>query len=119
DAVEFTCQLSDPDGDAISTFEVASNSNAALIPTAGMLSDLGGDSWRLRFAPAADQLGTANIVLRATDSRAGSADLSVQVNVNDLNTPPSFTLLTGEVRFSPTGGLPRDGSGEVIDNPNV
>gem|GEM_PF-4230435 len=117
--VEYTCALSDPEGDAIASFIVLSNSNNTLIPTAGALADLGSNSWRLRLAPATDLLGTANLLLRASDDRGAQRDIAVTVNVNDINSPPSFDLLSGEIRFSATGGLPRDASGGFIDAPDV
>lgn len=117
---EYECALTDPEGDPITGFVVHSNTNTALIPTAGMLTPAAApDTWNLRFAPGTDQLGTATVVLRASDNRGGNRDLTVVVNVNDVNTPPSFTLMSNELRLSPTGGLPRDEEGEPIDSPNV
>jgi hypothetical protein len=118
-AAEFDCQLTDLEEDPISGFVVVSNSNNAVVPTAGMLTDLGNDAWRLRFEPAANALGTASILLRASDNRGGTRDLLVTVNVNDVNSAPSFELRTAEIRMSTTGGLPRDAAGVPIDNPHV
>lgn len=119
-AVEFECALTDPEEDPITGFTVQNNSNPAVIPSAGMLTPAAApDTWTLRLAPATDALGTAVITLRATDNRGGARDLTVTVNVNDVNSPPSFTVLTSELRVSPTGGLPRDVEGQPIDSPNV
>jgi hypothetical protein len=119
-AVEFECALTDPEEDAITGFTVQNNSNPAVIPSAGMLTPAAApDTWTLRLAPITNALGTAVVTLRATDDRGGSRDLSVTVNVNDVNSPPSFSLLTSELRVSPTGGLPRDVEGQPIDSPNV
>ncbi len=118
--VEYTCSLSDPEGDAITGFAVQSNSNATLLPSAGMLTvGAAPNTWTLRFAPAANQLGASTVVLRSTDSRSGTRDLTVVVNVADVNSPPSFALFSDEIRMSPTGGLPRDAAGLPIDSPNV
>jgi hypothetical protein len=118
--VEFECALTDPEGDAITGFTVQNNSNPAVIPSAGMLTPAAAPAtWTLRFAPLTNVLGTTVVTLRSTDDRGGSRDLTVTVNVNDVNAPPSFSLLTSELRVSPTGGLPRDVAGQPIDSPNV
>lgn len=118
--VEYTCTLSDPEGDAITGLVLQSNSNTTLLPSAGMLTTGSApNTWTLRFAPATDQLGSSTVVLRSTDSRLGTRDLTIVVNVADVNSPPSFALFTQEIRMSPTGGLPRDAAGQPIDSPNV
>jgi hypothetical protein len=107
-AVEFECALTDPEEDIITGFTVQNNSNPAVIPDAGMLTPAAApDTWTLRLAPITNALGTAVVTLRATDDRGGSRDLTVTVNVNDVNSPPSFSL-KGSVIEVPTGpGLPR------------
>jgi hypothetical protein len=115
-AREFTCSLTDPEGDAIATFTVPSNSNPSLVPSAGMLTPLGSDQWRLRLAPEQGMLGSADLILRATDDRGGSRDLAVRVNVNDINSPPSFALLRNELRLypGPFDGPVRDGDNAML-----
>lgn len=117
--IEFECRVRDPDGESFDLAAAPVNSNPTLVPNADLVTQLGPAHFDVRIAPAAAQIGTAQIVQTATDERGGAGRVRVNFEVRDVNSPPSFELLTTEVRFSPTGGLPRDASGAPIDTPHV
>lgn len=120
DPVEFECRVRDLDAEAFTLAAAPTNTNPTLVPNAGLTTTLGGDShFDVRIAPPSDQIGTALITQIATDAREGTGRVRINVEVRDVNAPPSFTLLSDELRLSPTGGLPRDAAGNPIDSPNV
>ena len=112
----YTCSVTDPDDDAIASFTVLSNTNTALLPTAGLLSPLGGDQWTLTLQPEDDASGSAVITLRASDAIGGNKDLQVTVNVASVNDAPSFDLVSNVAVLYANGDPVEDGEGVIIDD---
>ncbi|SDD09048.1 hypothetical protein SAMN04488509_101152 [Aquimonas voraii] len=112
----FDCAVADSDG--VQSFAIVQNGNPGTSPVTGALSG-GPGNWTLTLTREPSQIGSTTLRLEATDALGGVRVLNVVVNVTDVNSAPSFTLLTDEIRLSPTGGLPRDATGQPIDSPNV
>lgn len=115
DPVEFECRVRDLDAEAF-TLGAPDNDNPTLVPNAGLISSLGTGHFDVRIAPPSDQIGTALITQTATDARAGIGRVRINVQVRDVNAPPSFELKFTELRLPPfaTGGFIQDGTGAFI-----
>ncbi|MCG6116747.1 MAG: DUF11 domain-containing protein [Aquimonas sp.] len=118
-AVEFECRVRDPDaGEGFALTGSPTNSNPALVPNADLVTPIGvdGDHFDVRIAPAAAQIGSALIVQTATDDRLGVGRVRVNLEVRDVNAPPEFELLYGELALSPApiAGPMNDGDGNQI-----
>lgn len=118
DPVEFECRVRDLDAEAFTLAATPTNTNLTLVPNAGLISSLGTGHFDVRIAPPSDQIGTALITQTATDVREGTGRVRINVEVRDVNAPPSFALLTPtlQVSASATGGAILDEQGVVIPN---
>lgn len=115
--VEFECRVRDLDAEAFTLAAAPTNTNPTLVPNAGLISSLGTGHFDVRIAPPSDQIGTALITQTATDVREGTGRVRINVEVRDVNAPPSFGLVSGVLSLypGPFDGPVRDGSGALID----
>lgn len=105
--VEFECRVRDLDAEAFTLAAAPTNTNPTLVPNAGLITSLGTGHFDVRIAPPSDQIGTALITQTATDVREGTGRVRINVEVRDVNAPPSFAL-KGTIVEVPNGpGLPR------------
>ncbi len=79
----------DIDPDASLVFSITTNTNAALV-TPAVDNSLG----ILTLDFAADQFGTADITVRATDTNTEFTETTFQVNITSVNDAPTFNLGT-------------------------
>lgn len=116
--VEFECRVRDLDAEAFTLAAAPTNTNPTLVPNAGLITSLGTGHFDVRIAPPSDQIGTALITQTATDVREGTGRVRINVEVRDVNAPPSFALLTPtlQVSASATGGAILDDQSVVIPN---
>lgn len=112
----FDCAVADSDG--VQSFQIVQNGNPATSAVDGVLTG-GPANWTFTLNRFPGRIGSTTLRLEATDTLGGVRVLNVVANVTDVNSAPSFTLLSDEIRLSPTGGLPRDAAGQPIDTPNV
>lgn len=112
----FTCTVTDSDAiDTVASFAVgAASSFGPLQSFATVDGTVDDDTWTFTLTPKADEFGTANIVLRATDNRGAARDLGFAVNVGSVNDAPSFDTYATTIVLSPTGGVPTDENGAQV-----
>jgi RHS repeat-associated protein len=84
--VDLTQTFSDDQGVEGLTFDVVSNTNAALVQTA-----LEASTGQLSIAYAPNASGTAEIVIRATDAAGLYAETTLSINVAPVNDAPTTT----------------------------
>lgn len=122
-AVEFECRVRDTDGDAFTLAADPDNDNPALISNDGLITQLAADRFDVRIQVPSNQIGSGLVTQSATDARDGTGRVRINVEVRDVNSPPSFAL-KGSVIEVPNGpGLPRilnrQGQWEFLDVPDV
>lgn len=112
----FTCTVTDSDEiDTVASFAVTGSSSFGPLQSFAAVDGTAGDGiWTFTLTPKADEFGTANIVLRATDNRGAARDLGFAVNVASVNDAPSFDTYATTIVLSPTGAVPTDENGAQI-----
>lgn len=114
--VEFECRVRDPDVEAFTLAASPTNDNPTLINSAGLVTPLAADRFDVRIQVPGDQIGTGLVTQTATDVREATGRVRVSVEVRDVNAPPSFDLLSNELRLypGPFDGPIRDDSDQMI-----
>jgi hypothetical protein len=116
DPVEFECRVRDPDADAFTLAANPTNSNPTLITQAGLVTPLASDRFDVRIDVPLSQIGSGLVTQSATDARDGTGRVRINVEVNDVNAAPSFTLFSPVLQVSPAsgGGAIQDSNGVNI-----
>lgn len=115
--VEFECRVRDLDEESFVLAAAPTNTNPTLVSNTGLITPLSAAHFDVRIAVPADQIGSALITQTATDEREGVGRVRINVEVRDVNSPPSFTLVSGVLSLypGPFDGPVRDGAGAMID----
>ncbi|MGQ0801971.1 MAG: Ig-like domain-containing protein [Pseudomarimonas sp.] len=96
--------VTDPEGDPLQTPTVTSN-NATLFPPGSLVITGSTSPWTLTITPAANQNGSANVQVSATDGNSAPRTLTFQVSVTAVNDPPTFNLNVAGGELIMTGGV--------------